>query len=334
MEMKKLLLILALACGGADRTEVVDFGTPTPQPSNGPGVDLSHDIIGPGNVLLPPAEPEDAPDFAGFESQEEFDAYCVENPEYLPCNELGQLGQPWTSHQYHGFGHEPRACFSTWSSASVGHCYFPASKAIRLRSGLFNAGPFDDWAAYQVAVMTSWERWWVEQALLLAIRDFHNAAGITVSDTSGAQTLWYTYSRANPDGGFGSGGVVAGLNTRVNNAPLAPNGEDEGALATGSVGHIQINPIAALTFLENECWARTEAGITTFIYNLTVHEFLHSMGFAHFQTGIMKPYHGCEWAYSYFPLPDGFRNALAAFNPSSSGVSIQTDSGRLNSEGP
>jgi hypothetical protein len=128
--------------------------------------DLSHDILGPGNVLLPPGEPEDAPSFSGFESDEEFDDYCSKKPDYSPCAGIGQTEQAWTSHQYHGFGHEPRACFSHWSSASPGQCDFPASKAIRLRSGLFNAGPFDDWTAYQMAELTSWEAYWVEQALL------------------------------------------------------------------------------------------------------------------------------------------------------------------------
>ncbi len=311
-----LVFLCVLGCGGGDQAggTTHDAG---PEPSE------MCDIIGENGVRLC-ADPIDDPGFAGFVSDEERDAYCEENPDFTGCGELGQTAQPLTSYQYHGQGSEGVPCYSMRSIGVVGTCTWPATKFIWFKPGNTNAVTAD-YTFEQRAYVTGSEEAWIRQSISDALYSFQNTSGMVLSDSQGTQAVHVIAS--NPEiNEFGSAGLFTGYQTRSSNGPVAPNGEDEGVLRTSTTAVLAINWRNIVEYVEDNCiGGRSEQNIRRKAYNVAIHEFLHTMGFAHFRTGVMTATSGCDANYN---VPaQGFLNAITVYNAPSPGITILPDNG-------
>jgi hypothetical protein len=318
MIKKIIAVVLLAACSGDDYTVVYVSDYTQEQ-----------DILTEGGRRLPVVDPVDDPEFAGFSDEDELDRYCQEKPDYVECGELGLSEQAFTSHQYHGQGSEALPCYSAAGRGVVGGCDFPNTKQIKVVSALYDAvNGIGDFAYEQEDIVGRDKFDWVYESLTEAFQSFHGKSGITVSST-GTQTL-YVAAAAPTGSAVGSGGLISGFQNRIMNAPVAPNGEDEGLVRSAHSGVVYLNPRNMVIFLDSSCAGGSgETQLRNYAYNVAIHEFLHSMGFAHFYTGIMAPVLGCNYTTFRISVASGFMNALSVYGSTTPGINILADNGLL-----
>jgi hypothetical protein len=296
--MKKRLLFAALALAGCgyDDTRLL-FATDDTSPET------------------------DAPEFAGFSSADEALEYCTSSPDSSVCDEVGVLGQAWTSSLYYGHGgpSDPTPCFSPNGTPS--NCEFPTAKQWRL---IF------DWSQClnnNVDLLSI-------EAMKVGFREaalrFNGiASGVQVSETlNTAHTLTLGCLSGSPYLGYG--GLTGAGHTQISTRDFShsgPNGVVEGAAIQRDLSYAQINPQTMKELWDASCtsfgaWSPDKAKGMARYYG--THEVLHGLGYSHFTTGLMQifPPYNCDTVLP--AVAPGFITALGVYNGSPRGISVQT----------
>jgi hypothetical protein len=304
-----LLPLLAIACAGGDQTELISF------------------YDAPGSMRIdgdPSEEPLDAPEFAGFVSEAEHEAYCAMYPDAAVCSNLGTSRQAWSSAEYYGLGHENKPCYS--ASGTPGLCRFPVLKQMRVV--VTNTQCFDD------PNITITEYAAVLDGFRDGVLSLNGAGtGVVVSTTStSSHRLSIDCIPSSNTKDLGLGGFSGFEHTQIRNLPVGPHGQDEGAAVQVDGSTATVSPTNIKAQLIRCGLAGTPSQMRARAQYLGVHEGLHALGFAHFTTGVMRPTSICS-DLGIVPVAQGFRTALSIYSGSTSGGVNIVDTG-LGASGP
>jgi hypothetical protein len=285
--MKRALGILFLfcaACGGApdsDPSALIDYDGPT----------------------------VDAPDFAGFTSDEERDRYCAHSNSFV-CNadDGDKKTEAWVSSYYYGIGSNG-PCYNGPSGEK---CYFPKFKRLN-----FRVATGDIPASVSITEYAA-----LQDGFVSGIKSLNGvASGVTVQQvTSGADTTVRGYFASEEDGSLGMGGFEGLAHTQIANLPgsAGPAVQIDGKIARFSAQALK-------NFVVNTCHlAGTTANLFAFAQYDGIHEGLHALGFDHFTTGIMKTHQQCNERGIVAPSA-AFKAALAHYDGSASGATVLDD---------
>lgn len=319
-----LASLLALGCAAADETLVDPSTDPTWTPEE-PNVVITFDDF--------PGEPVDYGPGMGFVSESEREKFCGEHPESLLCldeterdNELQRLEQP-VKHCYTGpgfavaqqnLGNTNRfqgPCYQKNPDGTAFDCAFPGwqrTTSLRWKNevALTNAFCTVGMTGSGVTGIAPSGRVEIAQAF-----DAWKAAGANFKNIADSESGQFSVGCAPSGEQDNSTNVLAAAgpwgNLRVD-GPVSQIGfTGAGSQASLETNYPVANPVQALAWdagiwwlydrnmntKANSCGGNATQKLNkyrTMLYLLGLHEIGHMLGFAHAQTGIMKPSILCE----------------------------------------
>jgi hypothetical protein len=242
-------------------------------------------------------------------------------------HDIGSAEQAFTAAEYHGQQSEnDRGCYAN----AGGNCTFPSRKDFRVQVTTNNC--FDD------PSISTLQESFILDTFRDAILSMHNmATGVKVAVNSNLTNGIRLKIQCNPPSGCGSStatgcGGADGVSSSHANLPVGPHGNDEGSAMLHGAVMAAIQPPAIKAVAAACGYQDTNTNLARVTKYTAIHEALHAMGFGHTQGTNTIMYgggSGCSRMFSSTNdtpmnlVPFEYKQAMAIYNPYSSGVSIQ-----------
>jgi hypothetical protein len=319
-----LVAMSAIACGGVDGTEIDPSTDPTWTPEE-PNVVITFDDF--------PGDQVDYGPGMGFISDSEKEKFCAEHSESLLCideqersNEIQRLEQPvkhcWTGPGFavaqQNLGNTNRfqgPCYQKNDNGVAFDCAFPGwqrATSLRWKSeialinefctvGMTGSGVPGTSPVGRVEIKQAFDAW--------------KTAGANFKNVADSETAQFSVGCAPTGEQDNSTGILSAAgpwgNLRVD-GPVSQIGfTGPGAQSSLGANYPVANPVQALAWdlgiwwmydrnmntKANSCGGNSTQKLNkyrTMLYLLGLHEVGHMIGFAHAQTGIMKPSITCD----------------------------------------